>query len=222
MGDVTQDHPEFFKPPAEQDLAPLAAEDGAPPAMVPSPRSEDVDGILGETNDVSPVVGPLERGLASNRRAGILIAVLGGVIFTILYAVVAMGLIALRQDSQFVMASTVSFLATPIFWLTAACFTGFFVLLAVIVNRGAWVYFVVGSFFLAILLYGAVLGAGLIAIHAWELTFEAAQGALWEGIAFNPIILVAPVLARETALWLGLWISRRGKRLRADAPPAEY
>ena len=31
--------------------------------------------------------------------------------------------------------------------------------------------------------------------------------------------LIAPVLAREIPLWMGIWISRRAKRLRDETPP---
>jgi hypothetical protein len=219
MSNATQDHPEFFKAPADAEpRVVIDYESGFEPASETATVADDatVDELLGAAVVPVMVEGQLRAGPASNRRAGALIALLGGVIFTLFYALAAFGLIALRQPSEFIVSSTLSFLATPIFWLTAALFTGFFALLAIIVNRGPWISFVVGSFVVAVLTYGSALGAGLIAIHAWELTYDAAEAALWEGIAFSPLILVAPILAREIALWLGVWISRRGKRLSED------
>ena len=202
MSDVKQEHPEFFKTASERDAA-----------------NETVYELLDDV--VVPVFVEVSSrmGHPRNRRAAGLIALLGGVVFAVFYAVAAGGLIAVHQGSNSAFASALSFLTTPIYWLTTALFTGLFVLLALILNRGSWLSFVAGSFFVAVLTYGAAVGAGLIAIHAWELTFEQAQSALWEGIAFSPLILIAPVLAREIPLWMGIWISRRAKRLRDETPP---
>jgi hypothetical protein len=214
MSNVTQDHPEFFKPPALQEVTPLMLAGSDAPVADVSSGHPNMDELLDEGTRVAPIEGAGALAPTSNRKTGMAIAALGGLAFAALYAAAAFGLIALRQDPQFVVASTLSFLATPIFWLTTLLFTGLFILLAVIINRGTWVNVIIGSFVVAALAYGAVLGSGLLSIHAWELTFSAAQTALWEGIAFNPIILAVPILAREIVLWLGLWITRRGKRLR--------
>jgi len=201
MSDVKQEHPEFFKAASERDTA-----------------NETVDELLEDVVVPIFVEVDAQAGRRNNRRAAGLIALLGGVIFAIFYAAAAGGLIAVRQGSDSALASTLSFLTTPIYWLTIALFTGLFALLALVLNSASWPSFVVGSFFVAFLTYVAAVGAGLIAIHAWELTFERAQSALWEGIAFSPLILVAPVLGREIPLWLGIWISRRAKRLREATP----
>ena len=205
MNDLTQEHPEFFKAPSERDVP-------AEPATVAT-----IDDILDEVTPAAPILGQIAVRPASNRRDGALIALFGGLLFALLYAAAAFGTIALRQPTEFVYSSTLSFLATPIFWLTSALFTGLFALLAILVNRGPWISFVAGSFVLSVLTYAAALGAGLISIHAWALTFVEARTTLWDNIAFSPLVLIAPILGREIPLWLGVWISRRGKRLREGA-----
>ena len=217
MGDVTQEHPEFFKAPSEHDGPPEQPAATSNIRDHETPSAESIDDLLGAP--VPPILlGAKQPGsLRSNRTAAGLISLIGGLLFAILYALAVLGLIALRQSPEAVIASTLSFLATPIYWLTTALFTGSFALLAVILNRGTWRAFVIGSFFVGVLTYVAALGAGLIAIHAWELTFVEARATLWDSIAFSPLILIAPILGREIPLWLGVWISRRGKRVRDEA-----
>ena len=236
MSDVKQDHPEFFKAASERDAVNETIDEASSPLAESTVRNvsrntdvrhenaqeETVDALLEAV--VAPISGgtPLRPGKRRNRQAAGLIALLGGLIFAVLYAVLAGGLIAARQGTDSTLASTVLFLSTPIYWLTIALFTGLFVLLAMLLSRASWLSFVVGSFFGAVLTYVAAVGAGLIAVHAWELTFEGAKSALWEGIAFSPLILVAPVLGREIPLWLGVWISRRARRLREEAPASGF
>lgn len=205
MSNLTQEHPEFFKAPPERDVP-------TEPAAVAT-----IDGILDQVTHPALTPSQIAVRPASNRRAGALIALFGGLLFALLYAAAAFGIIALRQPTEFIYSSTLSFLATPIFWLTSALFTGLFAFLAILVNRGRWISFIAGSFIVALFTYAAALGAGLISIHAWELTFVEARSTLWENIAFSPLVLLAPILGREIPLWLGVWISRRGKRLRDEA-----
>ena len=215
MSDVTQDHPEFFKPPAPHDLAPNAPEEIPESEATEASQGLELDDLLATPPAANFVAVSVTAAKMSNRKAAALIAVVGGFVFAVLYAAAALGLISLRQDASFVVASSLAFLSTPIYWLTTALFTGLFVLLAIFAHRRSWTFFVWGSFVVGALTYAAALGAGLIAIHAWDLTFAGAQTALWEGLAFNPLILIAPVIARETSLWLGLWISHRAKNLRS-------
>lgn len=230
MSDVTKEHPEFFKAPSERDavgdIGPESEIDDAPGSDAGNlePREthgETVDELLGNVVVPASVWGLSRLGKSHDHKAAGLIALLGGVIFALLYAAAVFGLMTLRQGPDAVTSSTISFLTTPIYWLTTALFTGLFALLTVLLSRASWIPYVVASFFVALLTYAAAIGAGLIAIHAWELTFTAAQNAVWEGIAFSPLILIAPIIGREIFLWLGLWISLRAKRLRAESLRAE-
>ncbi len=230
MSDVTKEHPEFFKPASERDTVVddgNAAEiDNAPSSGQEHAGSEEthgetVDELLGDVVVPAIVLTPSRLGGSRDRKAAGLIALLGGVIFALLYAAAVFGLLTLRQSPENVTSSTISFLVTPIYWLTTALFTALFAILTLVLSRAPWIAYVVGSFFVAFLTYAAAIGAGLIAIHAWELTYAAAQNAVWEGIAFSPLILIAVVLSREISLWLGLWISGRAKRLRAEGLRAE-
>jgi len=66
----------------------------------------------------------------------------------------------------------------------------------------------------ALLTYVTAIGAGLLTVSAWTLTFSNAVDFMWRGIAFNPVVLVAVVLSREIPIWLGGWIALKGRKLR--------
>ena len=209
MSDATTEHtehPEFFKPAAEQETGlGFAGVNGAQP-------TED---------------SPSVEAAPSNRTTGALVALLGGVVFTVLYALAAWGYSAaawMYGDSAegtlasvFIQDRTIAFLSTPVFWLTAIGFTLYFVILAILINKGHWRSFVLWGLVVAILTYATAIGAGLLTVRAWTLTFSEAIDFMWHGIAFNPLVLVAVVLSREIPIWFGGWIAVKGRKLR-DAP----
>ena len=100
---------------------------------------------------------------------------------------------------------------------TTIAFTVYFVLLALMLHKGLWRSYVLGGLVVAILTYATAMGAGLFTVHAWTLTFSEAVNFLWRGIAFNPLVLVTVVLAREIPIWFGGWIAIKGKKFRADS-----
>jgi len=206
-------HPEFFKPAPAEDaevvgigFAGVGSVEAAPdaPAVVRAP---------------------------SNRTTGALVALLGGVIFAALYALAAWGYSAaawLYGDSAagteaaaFIQERTIFFLATPVYWLTVIAFTVYFVVLAVLINKGHWRTFVLWGLAVAALTYLSAIGAGLLTVDAWTLTFSEALDFMWRGIAFNPLVLVAVVLSREIPIWFGGWIAVKGRKLREAPEVAE-
>jgi hypothetical protein len=87
------------------------------------------------------------------------------------------------------------------------------VLLALLVNRGSWPWYIIGGFLVGILVYGGYLAGGLITV-APRITQSEVQGFL-TSVAITPLAIAAGVAAREVALWTGLLISARGKRVKA-------
>ena len=210
MSDPTTEHPEFFKPAPEEE----------PPAGL---------GFASVTGSVTTEDAPAVEAAPSNRTTGAVVALIGGVVFTVLYALAAWGYSAaawLYGDSAegteaaiFIQDRTLAFLTTPVFWLTSIAFTLYFVILAVLINKGHWRTFVLWGLVVAILTYATAIGAGLLTVRAWTLTFSQAIEFMWHGIAFNPLVLVAVVLSREIPIWFGGWIAVKGRKLR-DAPGA--
>ena len=209
MSDATTEHPEFFKPAPEEE-----------------PQGLGFAGVNGsQTTEDSPAVAATP----SNRTTGALVALFGGVVFAVLYALAAWGYSAAAwmygdsaegtQAAVFIQDRTIAFLSTPVYWLTAIAFTLYFVILAILINKGHWRTFVLWGLVVAILTYATAIGAGLLTVRAWTLSLSEALEFMWHGIAFNPLVLVAVVLSREIPIWFGGWIAVAGRKLR-DAPEA--
>lgn len=209
MSDATTEHPEFFKPAAEEE-----------------PQGLSFAGVNGsQTTEDAPAVAASP----SNRTTGALVALFGGVVFAVLYALAAWGYSAAAwmygdsaegtQAAVFIQDRTIAFLSTPVYWLTAIAFTLYFVILAILINKGHWRTFVLWGLVVAILTYATAIGAGLLTVRAWTLSLSEALDFMWHGIAFNPLVLVAVVLSREIPIWFGGWIAVRGRKLR-DTPEA--
>lgn len=198
MSDPATEHPEFFKPAAEEE-----------------PLGLGFAGVNGsQTTEDAPAVAASP----SNRTTGAVVALLGGLVFAVLYAGIPWFYSSV-VSGKFEQPNFV-FLATPVYWLTAIAFTLYFVILAILINKGHWRTFVLWGLFVAILTYATAIGAGLLTVRAWTLSFSEANAFVWEGIAFNPFVLVAFVLAREIPIWFGGWIAVKGRKLR-DAPEVD-
>jgi hypothetical protein len=151
---------------------------------------------------------PKSRG---NRGFGVLVALIGTVLFALLYAGVAYLLITMygAGRTEGVQVFT-EFLVRPVFWVPIVAFFIGFALLAAIVNRGAWWYYAVFSLIIAVLVYFSYLGGALLTVEAWTLTV----GAAGEFIAqrwLDPFAIAAFIIAREIPIWLGGWIAARGR-----------
>lgn len=210
MSDATTEHPEFFKPAPEEE----------PSAGL---------GFAGVNGSKTTEDAPAVAATPSNRTTGALVALFGGVVFAVLYALAAWGYSAAAwmygdsaegtQAAVFIQDRTIAFLSTPVYWLTAIAFTLYFVILAILINKGHWRTFVLWGLVVAILTYATAIGAGLLTVRAWTLSLSEALDFMWHGIAFNPLVLVAVVLSREIPIWFGGWIAVTGRKLR-DAPEA--
>lgn len=201
MSNIGTQHPEFFKP--------AAGEETPEAAVVTPPVSRDIPAVIKKP---------------SNRATAAGVAVLGGVIFAVLLGLAAWAYSAAAwvyggssegvAADAFIYDRTITFLITPMYWLTVIGFTVYFVLLAVIVNTGKWRSFVLWGLLVAVLTYLTAIGSGLLTVSAWTLTFDEALDFVWRSVAFNPLVLVAVVLSREIPIWLGGWIALKGRKLR--------
>lgn len=212
MSDTAQDHPEYFKPTPEEESAAAAA------------FASSLVVTHADLEETPPAK-------TSNRATGALVALLGGAVFAVLFALAAWAysFAAWAYGSgdenptmaSFIQERTLAFLATPVYWLTSIAFTLYFILLAIIINKGHWRTFVLLGLLVALLTYATAIGAGLFTVHAWTLTFAEALDFMWHAIAFNPLILVAVVLSREIPIWFGGWIALKARKLRDPEVPQE-
>ncbi|MHA7985443.1 hypothetical protein ACX9R5_06510 [Rathayibacter sp. CAU 1779] len=158
------------------------------------------------------VTSPTPPKAKGNRLMGILIAVVAAIAYAVVFAAVSLGVFALR-GTNVAMSLWERYLQTAGFWTPVVVFFLAFVLLIVIVNRGRWWAYILGSFFVGVIVYFGYLGGALLTVQAWKLTPEGASqfiGTLW----INPLTFASAVVAREAALWFGGWVSIRGRRVR--------
>lgn len=155
---------------------------------------------------VESPVPPKSKG---NRLFGTLLAIAGTVLFGLLYAGIAALLLGRRAST----ADMTRFLSDPIFWAPVLIFLVAFVVAVLLLNRAAWWVHVLASLVVALVVYAGTIGVGLLTAGGLGLTpTEAATAA--NGFARNPFVIVAAVLAREVAMWTGLGIAARGRRVK--------
>ncbi|QEO09218.1 hypothetical protein [Protaetiibacter larvae] len=193
---------------APVETAPLVAEPVEAPAAVaptalPTPAS---------AREVVYVQAPTPPAARHNRGFGALISVLGTLAFALLYLAVAAIIIAVRPgiDVERVLGQ---FVVSAVFWVPVASYLVFSVAFALIVNRAAWWSHVLGSLFVAALSYAVSLGVLALASDIINST-PAEAVVLLGSIATSPFLIAALVIARETALWFGLAIAWRGRRVK--------
>ena len=179
-------------------LAPEPAAEPYTPAPAPAPQ----------TIYVQAPTPPKERG---NRGFGVLVALIGTVVFALLYAGVAYLLVSLYgAGAGGGIRVLTEFLVQPVFWVPVVAFFIGFALLAVIVNRGAWWIYAVLGLLVGVLVYFSYIGGALLTVDAWTLTVD-------EGTEFlaqrwlDPFAIAAFIIAREIPIWLGGWIAARGR-----------
>ncbi|KRE21010.1 YrzE family protein [Agromyces sp. Soil535] len=172
-----------------------------------APQPEAVAPSAAQTVYVQAPKPPRSRG---NRGFGVLVALIGTVLFALLYAGIAYLLLLGQGDAAEATSVFTQFVTRPVYWVPiVACFVGF-ALLAAIVNRGAWWYYAVFGLLVGVLVYFSYVGAALLTVEAWTLTVDEARefiGQRW----LDPFAIVAAVVAREIPIWFGGWIAARGR-----------
>jgi hypothetical protein len=143
-----------------------------------------------------------------NRGFGVVIALLATVAFALLYA-----LAVVIAETVSVGSTDSSFLGTADFWAPVALFAIGFIILVLILNRAAWVAHVFGSIFVGLFVYFGSAGAEIV-IHASTIPSNEV-GLFYSHALFSVGAIVAALLAREVALWMGIAISARGRRVKA-------
>ncbi len=152
-------------------------------------------------------VPPKPRG---NRGFGSVLALLSAVAYALLFAVAVVIVFYFFTGRM-----TLDFVGQPNFFVPVLYFALGSVLLVLILNRANWWAYVIGSIFVAILVYFGTIGTLLLGGGIVLMTPEEAASAFAKALR-NPIVIAAALIAREVALWAGAGISARGRRIRAD------
>jgi len=156
----------------------------------------------------------------SNRGFGILIALVGTVVFALLWgAVVALVGGMLTPGREF-MDLFLRFLVSASAWVPVAVFFVGMVLLIQVINRARWWAYILGGLVVAALVYFSYVGAALLDQGPSRLTAEEAAifiSRQW----LNPFAVLAAVIAREVSVWTGAWLAARSRKLKARNAEAQ-
>jgi hypothetical protein len=161
---------------------------------------------VAQTVYVAAPVPPRYRG---NRGFGVLIAIIATVIFAAVLAVVLAIIDAAKG-----LAFSFDFVTQPDFYFPVAFFLVGFVVLVLIVNRGSWWAYILGSIFVALFVYFGFVGAELLNHSVFGMTPSEA-GRATAALLGNPTVIAAALIAREVSMWTGSAISARGRRVKA-------
>lgn len=167
-------------------------------------------GFTAEAAQPVYVQAPIPPKPKSNRWFATLVALVGTVIFSAIYAGATYVYLSVNQEARFF----TEFLISPIFWVGAIVFFVAYTLLGIIINRGPWWPHAVFSLLVAVVVYFGVVGSTLLAVHVWNLTSaEAAEFLRQQWL--SPYVLIAAIAAHEIPIWLGGWISSHGRKVTA-------
>lgn len=155
---------------------------------------------------------PRKRG---NRGLGILIAVLGAVVFGVANAAATFGILSVRYGGAQARTYLTSYLEGWEFWIPLAVFLAAFIALVAIVNRGRWWAYILGSMFVAALVFAAYFAAALVTSQVWDRTpaqFRTFSGDFFlTNIPYLLVAVAATFIALEIVIWLGAWIAFHGQ-----------
>jgi hypothetical protein len=163
--------------------------------------------------EVVYVQAPTPPRLRGNRGVGSLLAVLGAVVFAVLFGVACIVGFVLKGDDD-PMATFALFIQSAVFWVPVLVFLVAFVLLVLIVNRAGWAAHVFGSLMVAVVVYFGSIGL-LLAVDGISSAATGGTATTFGTLALNPFVIIAALAAREVSIWVGLAISARGRRVKA-------
>ena len=169
-------------------------------------------GVAGQ--QVVYVEAPLPPRVRGNRVVGVLLALLGTVVFAAVYAAAAAIPLALRYSGTAFSPVFSAFVQNSIFWIPILMFALAFIVLTVILNRAGWWAHVLGSLLVALFVYFASIGLLLLVGNVFGKTPDQASSA-FGALATNPLMIAAALVAREVSIWIGLAIAARGRRVKA-------
>ncbi|MEO8529211.1 MAG: hypothetical protein ABI435_09040 [Pseudolysinimonas sp.] len=192
----------------------------------PTEESATATATLTNEKSESPLAGervvyvdaPIPPKEHSNRVVGSLLALVGTVLFAVIYAALAAVVINFFVAEPFRSAGFGAFIRDAAFWVPVLFFAIGFVLVVILLNRAGWWLHVVGSLLVAIIVYFGSIGVLLL------LNGFGAGGLSFAYFATSPTVIAAALVAREVSIWVGFLIAARGTRVKArnKAARAEF
>jgi hypothetical protein len=144
-----------------------------------------------------------------NRGIGSLLALAGAAVYAIVLAItLAIMTIAATGTMSF------GFISNPSFLVPIGLFALSLIVVVLIVNRGGWWNYVIGSVLVGLAVYFGSVGMILLLGGVVGET-PAAASALFRLGLVSPFTIAAALVAREVAMWTGALIGIRGKKVKA-------
>lgn len=180
---------------------------GAPATATATLTDEKAESTMAGERVVYVAAPPAPK-VRSNRIVGSLLALLGAIVFAVVYA----GVAALMQNfilsEAFRAAGFGAFIRDVFFWVPILFFTIGFVLVVLLLNRAAWWLHVLGSLLVAVIVYFGSIGVIML------VTGLGGQAPSFAGVATSPYLIAATLVAREVSIWIGFLIALRGDRVK--------
>jgi hypothetical protein len=202
---------------------PLGQQHGSASEAVPAPSGIPGGEIYSPGPTPVQVTHPAQPARRGNRLFGTVIALLGTVVFAVIYAAVASIFFAFNPAVDNPVATLTRFLVSFAFIVPVVFFAIGFILLVLILNRAGWWAYIIGGFVVAAIVYaGSIVGAYL-AVAGWSMTPDA-LGEFLRSLLMDPLPLAAAIVAREVSVWTGAWVASRGRKVkeRNQAARADY
>lgn len=194
----------------EQAAAPTLA-----PGMIQVPADHPMAQFYADTPEAPQFKG--------NRGAGILISLVAGLAFAVLFAGIIAALLAPSLTMTEFTTTIIEYLLSLAFLVPVAVFVVALILLVLVANRSGWWAYVLGGFLVGVAVWAAAV-VGLILSP--DLSGYTRQEGLMNitTLMLFPLPILAGVAARETSVWFGAWIGARGRKMRAhnEAALNEY
>lgn len=155
------------------------------------------------------VQAPAEPRKLGNRGVGALIAALAALVFIAVLALVS----AIIQFSRTGIVDF-GFVTQTAFYIPMLFFVLAFILVVLVVNRGSWWAYIIGSVLIALAVYFGTIGLRLLTTGVISDT-PAVANERFTLLLTDPFVIASALLAREVSLWFGALISRRGRSVKA-------
>ena len=159
---------------------------------------------------VRPPLEPKRRG---NRGVGSIIAIASVLVFATVFAIIGAIIILIGVPDQELGTILLRFIGSPTFFVPALFFVVGFVLLVLLLNRANWWTYIIGSLFVAALVYFGTIGVRILADNIVTMTPDDAARR-FAAYAANPFVVASAFAAREVAMWFGAIIAARGRRVK--------
>lgn len=163
-----------------------------------------------QTVYVHAPVPPQKKG---NRGIGSLIALVSAIIFAALYAAVVLVVVPLFAPPRAVGFEFLNFVTSSTFFVSVGVFAVAFILLVLILNRAGWWAYIIGSLIVGLVVYFGSIGVLLVLNGSIGSTVS--EGVkIFRSALQSPVTVIAGLVAREVALWMGALIAARGRKVK--------